>query len=55
MVVRIVIGIAVGGVLGFIYQRVVGCPGGGCPLTSSPWITTLYGMVVGGLIGGSAH
>jgi hypothetical protein len=53
MLLKVVIGVVVGGALGFLYQRVVGCSTGACPLTSSPWITTLYGMVVGGVIAGS--
>lgn len=55
MIVRIIIGVVAGGVLGFLYQRLVGCSTGTCPLTSSPWITTIYGMVMGGVIAGSAH
>lgn len=52
---KIVIGILIGGALGFVYQRVVGCSSGACPLTSSPWITTIYGMVMGGLMAGSVR
>ncbi len=50
--VRFVIGGAIGGILGFLYYRLVGCPTGGCPLTSNPYTSTLYGMVLGALIGG---
>ncbi len=52
---RIILGVLIGGALGFVYQRVVGCSSGTCPLTSSPWITTIYGMVVGGLMAGSVR
>ncbi|MBI5384573.1 MAG: YtxH domain-containing protein [Verrucomicrobia bacterium] len=55
MILKIIIGAVIGGALGFAYQRLVGCSSGACPLTSSPWITTIYGMVVGGMIGGTAH
>lgn len=55
MIVRIIIGVVVGGALGFVYQRVVGCSTGTCPLTSNPWVATIYGMVMGALIGSSAR
>lgn len=55
MMTRILIGAAIGGVLGFLYQRLVGCGTGACPLTSSPWITTIYGLIAGGLIGSGAR
>lgn len=36
-----------GGLLGFGYYRLVGCSTGACPITSNPWISTLYGAFVG--------
>ena len=36
---------ALGAVAGLLYQRNVGCTSGGCPITSDPWISTLYGAV----------
>jgi Family of unknown function (DUF6132) len=53
MILRILIGVVVGGVLGFGWYKLVGCSTGTCPLTSNPIISTLYGMVVGALIAGS--
>ena len=53
MITRIIAGIVIGGVLGFGYYKVVGCATGTCPLTSNPWISTLFGMLVGGLIAGT--
>lgn len=41
-----------GAALGFVYQRVVGCRSGSCPLTSNAWVTTLYGALVGVLTSG---
>ena len=55
MILRIVIGVLVGGGLGFAYYKFIGCSSGTCPLTSNPFISTLYGMVVGGLVAGSFH
>jgi gas vesicle protein len=53
MITKIIIGVVIGGVLGFAAYRFVGCGTGACPLTSNPWISTLYGMLVGALIGSS--
>ena len=44
---RILLGLAVGGVLGFAYQKLVGCNTGTCPLTATPLRTMLYGGVMG--------
>ena len=51
--VGILVGGAIGGVLGFLYYRFVGCSTGSCPLTSNPYASTLYGIVLGALIGGN--
>jgi hypothetical protein len=47
------LGYVVGGaVLGLGYYKLVGCSSGACPLTSNPYISMLYGAVVGFLAGG---
>jgi Na+-transporting NADH:ubiquinone oxidoreductase subunit NqrB len=53
MSLRLIIGVVVGGLLGFALYRFVGCSTGACPLTSNPWISTLYGMILGALFAGS--
>jgi hypothetical protein len=50
MILRIIIGILVGGGLGFAYYKFVGCSSGTCPLTSNPVISTIYGAVLGVLL-----
>ena len=55
MILRLILGAAVGGGLGFAYFKFVGCSSGACPLTSNPVISTLYGSVVGALLSGSFH
>lgn len=50
MILRTIIGILVGGGLGFAYYRFVGCSTGTCPLTSNPIISTIYGAVLGVLL-----
>ncbi|HMA93714.1 MAG TPA: DUF6132 family protein [Polyangiaceae bacterium] len=42
-----------GAVTGFLYYRLVGCRSGACPITSSPIISTLYGAMIGLLLGRS--
>ena len=45
-----IVGIVVGGLLGYGYYRLVGCSTGTCPITSNPWISTLYGAAMGFMI-----
>jgi len=53
MIANIAIGVIIGGSLGFANYRFIGCKTGTCPLSANPWISTLYGMLIGGLISGS--
>ncbi len=55
MILRLVIGGILGGVLGFGWYRLVGCSTGTCPLTSNPYISTIYGMALGALVAGSLN
>ena len=47
---KTVAGVIVGALLGYAYYRFVGCATGACPLTSNPWVTTIYGAVIGFLV-----
>ncbi len=49
---RIVVSAVIGGVLGVVYQRAVGCRTGTCPITANPYTSALYGMVMGVLLSG---
>lgn len=40
-----------GAVGGLLYWRHVGCQSGSCPITSSPFASTLYGGLLGFLAG----
>ena len=48
--IKMVIGAAIGGVLGFLYYKLVGCSSGTCPITSKPLNSIMYGAVMGLLI-----
>lgn len=50
MLLKIASGVIIGGVLGFLYYKLVGCPTGACPITRSPINSTLYGAVMGMLL-----
>ena len=55
MIIKLIIGICVGGVLGFSYYKFVGCSTGTCPLTSNPYVSTIYGAVMGALLSHIIH
>ena len=45
-----IIGIFVGGILGYAYYHFIGCNTGTCAITSKPINSSVYGMVMGYLI-----
>ncbi len=47
----VLLGVAVGAIAGYLYWRYVGCTTGSCPITSSPVNSSLWGAVMGGLLG----
>ncbi len=50
MILKIVIGAVIGGALGFGWYKLVGCATGACPLTSNPYLSTVWGAVIGALV-----
>ncbi len=46
-------GALVGGLLGYGYYRYIGCSTGACPLTSNPFISTIYGAFIGAALAAS--
>lgn len=55
MATRLILGAVAGALVGLGYYKLVGCPTGACPLTRSPWITTLYGAAIGVLLAWGAR
>jgi hypothetical protein len=50
--IKLAIGASLGALAGFGYYYFIGCNmGGGCPLTSNWWVTTVYGSFMGLIIG----
>ncbi len=47
---RLLIGIVLGGLAGFLYYYYVGCNSGSCPITSKPVNSIVYGAFMGGLL-----
>jgi len=40
----------IGGIGGFAYYYFIGCNSGTCAITSNPYISTTYGMIMGLLL-----
>ena len=46
----IFIGIIIGGIGGYLYYYFIGCASGTCAITSNPINSSIYGMILGGLL-----
>jgi xanthine/uracil permease len=45
-----IIGVTLGAIGGYLYYHFVGCTSGTCPISSNPYISILYGSVLGYLL-----
>lgn len=43
---------ALGALGGFLYYAFIGCNSGSCPITSNPWVSTIWGALMGYLVAG---
>lgn len=50
MIIKLIIGTVIGGALGYSYYRFIGCSSGACPITSNPYISTIYGAILGFMV-----
>jgi len=50
MLLRVIIGVIIGGLAGFLYYQFVGCRTGSCPITSNPLSSVIFVAIFGGLI-----
>jgi hypothetical protein len=48
--IKILIGVSAGAVVGFLYNRFIGCKSGVCLISRNPYLSTLYWALLGGLI-----
>ena len=46
----IVLGIIIGGAVGFLYYRFIGCASGTCKIASNPYNSTLSWALLGGVL-----
>jgi hypothetical protein len=45
--VRVLAGTALGALGGYLFYWFIGCPTGGCPITSNPWLMVPLGAFFG--------
>lgn len=55
MGLRLALFVVIGAVLGYGYHRLVGCRTGACPITANPYVSTLYGALMGYLLSGAGR
>jgi len=49
-ILKIVLGAVIGGVMGFLSYKFIGCRGGACPIIGNPWISTFWWAMIGGIL-----
>ncbi len=51
--IKIILGVLAGGIVGFLYYRFIGCHSGACRIAGNPYISTIYWAVLGGILAGT--
>ena len=46
----VLLGVVIGALGGYLYWLYIGCSSGSCPFTSSPFLSSMWGAVMGGLL-----
>ncbi len=41
------LGLMIGGSAGFLYYYFIGCASGSCPITGNPYVSTIWGGLIG--------
>ncbi|MGC8864416.1 MAG: DUF6132 family protein [Bacteroidales bacterium] len=44
------LGVLIGAVGGYLYYIKIGCNSGSCPITSNPWMSIIWGAIMGYLL-----
>ncbi len=47
---KMIFGTVLGGILGYSYYYFIGCHSGSCPITSNPYVSTFWGILLGFII-----
>jgi hypothetical protein len=50
----LILAIVLGALAGFAFHRLVGCKSGACAIWANPYAATIYGALIGFLVGGGA-
>ncbi len=53
MLLKTIVGTIIGGAMGLLYYKLVGCQSGSCPITAKPHRTAIYGAILGFMISSS--
>ncbi len=51
--IKIILGVLAGGIVGFLYYRFIGCHSGACRIAGNPYISTIYWALLGGILAGT--
>ncbi len=46
----VLLGVVIGALGGYLFWLYIGCSSGSCPITSSPFLSSMWGAVMGGLL-----
>ena len=49
MIIKKVLPVVGGAVVGFLYYYFIGCRTGTCPISGNPYISTVYGALIGAI------